>query len=63
MIDIELLINALRKGGHNVGTVYPVPENAGDYELDVDGTIMPMAEARHLLERDEANSNRAKPAA
>jgi hypothetical protein len=30
-----------------------VPENAGEYELSVDGTILPLAEARHLLELDD----------
>jgi hypothetical protein len=54
MIDIDLLVEALRKHGHSVETVFPVPENAGDYELSVDGRIMPMAEARLVLEQDEA---------
>lgn len=53
MIDIDLLVEVLRKRGHTVETVIPVPENAGDYELSVDGTILPLAEARHLLELDE----------
>jgi hypothetical protein len=53
MIDIDLLVKALRKRGHSVGTVFSVPENAGDYELSVDGNIIPLAEARRLLEQDE----------
>jgi hypothetical protein len=53
MVDIDLLVQVLRKRGHTVETVIPVPENAGEYELSVDGTILPLAEARHLLELDE----------
>jgi len=56
MIDIDLLVQVLRKRGHTVETVIPVPENAGDYELSVDGRILPLIEARHLLELDEAAS-------
>jgi hypothetical protein len=56
MIDIDLLVKVLRKRGHTVETVIPVPENAGDYELSVDGTIMPLVEARRLLEEDAAAS-------
>jgi hypothetical protein len=54
MIDIDLVVQALRKRGHSVETVFPVPENAGEYELSVDGTILPLEEVRHLLERDES---------
>jgi hypothetical protein len=53
MVDIDLLVSVLRKRGHTVETIIPVPENAGDYELSVDGVIMPLADARRLLERDE----------
>ena len=55
MIDINLLVQGLRKRGHTVESVIPVPENAGDYELSVDGTIIPLEEARRLLELDFAN--------
>jgi hypothetical protein len=54
MIDIDLLVQVLRKRGHTVETVIPVPENAGDYELSVDGRILPLAEARRLLEEQDA---------
>jgi hypothetical protein len=52
-VDIDLLVKALRKRGHTVEATFPVPENAGDYELSVDGNIIPLLEARQLLERDE----------
>ena len=55
MVDIDLLVKELRNHGHSVETVYPVPENAGDYELGVDGKILTLAEARLLLERDESS--------
>jgi hypothetical protein len=54
MIDIDLLVQALRKRGHTVDGVIPVPENAGEYELNVDGNIIPLEEARRLLEQDYA---------
>jgi hypothetical protein len=54
MVDIDLVVQALRKRGHTVEGVIPVPENAGGYELNVDGNIIPLEEARQLLERDYA---------
>lgn len=54
MIDIDLLVQVLRKRGHSVDSVIPVPDNAGDYELIVDGSLIPLIEARHLLELDDA---------
>ena len=54
MIDIDLVVQALRRHGHTVEDLYPVPENAGDYELNVDGNIMPLAEARRVLDMDES---------
>lgn len=65
MVDIDLLVKALRRAGHTVGTVYPVPENAGDYELSVDGEIIPLAEARRLLDlqyQERAEKNYRKSA-
>ena len=54
MVDIDLLVEQLRKKGHTVVDVHPVPSNAGDYELLVDGTELNLEEARHLLELDTA---------
>jgi hypothetical protein len=54
MVDIDLLVQALRKRGHTVETVISVPENAGEWELNVDGNLLPLDLARHLLERDQA---------
>ena len=53
MVDIELLIKALRKRGHTVQDVHHVPENAGEYGLIVDGNGLNLEGARRLLELDE----------
>jgi hypothetical protein len=54
MIDIDLTVQALRHYGHTVGEVIPVPANAGDYEIEVDGEMLSVAEVNTLLEEDEA---------
>jgi hypothetical protein len=54
MVDIDLLVEVLRKRGHTVESVIPVPENAGDYELSVDGNLIPLEAARRLLELEES---------
>jgi hypothetical protein len=51
-IDIDLIVDALRKNGHNVEHVYSVPDNAGLYEFIVDGNALNLEEARQLLERE-----------
>jgi len=56
MVDIDLLVKVLKQRGHSVETVFPVPENAGEYELSVDGNLLPLEEARMLLERDQARA-------
>jgi predicted Rdx family selenoprotein len=54
MIDIDLLLQTLRNFGHTIGQVIPVPENAGSYEIEVDGTLLSLAEVEALLADDEA---------
>ena len=51
-IDVELIRTTLRDRGHDVGHIIPVPDNAGEYEFQVDGTLLSLAEARTLLEQD-----------
>ena len=53
MLDIELFLSQLRHRGHTVGSVIPLPENAGDYEFQIDGQMLTLAEARLLLEQDQ----------
>ena len=54
MVDIDLLVQQLRAFGHTVADVHPVPANAGDYELMIDGENLNLDEARRILESDEA---------
>jgi hypothetical protein len=54
MVDIDLIVQTLRQHGHTVGSVIHVPENAGEYELIIDGNTLTLEEARALLEQDEA---------
>ena len=53
MVDIDLIVQILRQHGHRVESVFPVPDNAGEYELIVDGNTLTLEEARQLLEKDE----------
>jgi hypothetical protein len=55
MVDIDLLVQALRRYGHTVGNVISVPDNAGEYELFIDGNALNLDEARQLLEEDQEN--------
>ncbi|WP_158944685.1 hypothetical protein [Granulicella sp. S190] len=54
MVDIDLFVQALRNAGHTVDHVFSVPENAGGYELTIDGNTLNLEQARALLEQDEA---------
>lgn len=54
MVDTGLIAKELKLHGHEVGDVFPVPNNAGEYEFIVDGNVLTLAEARALLEADEA---------
>ncbi|MDQ2835698.1 MAG: hypothetical protein M3Y50_18535 [Acidobacteriota bacterium] len=54
MVDIDLLVSAIRKQGHTVEGVTSVPENAGEYEMIIDGNLYNLEEARRFLEEDEA---------
>jgi hypothetical protein len=53
MVDIDLIVAALRKRGHKVEGIFKVPDNAGDYEFVVDGNTLNLAETRNLLESEE----------
>lgn len=54
-IDVELIAQTLRGRGHEVGHIIPVSDNAGEYEFEVDGTLLSLTEARALLERDASD--------
>jgi len=53
-VDTGLIIESLRKRGHVVASVIPVPENAGEYEFIVDGETLTLEEVRSLLAEDQA---------
>jgi hypothetical protein len=53
MVDIDLLVETIRKKGHKVEGVFKVPENAGTFEILVDGNLLNLEEARQLLENEE----------
>ena len=36
-IDTGLIVKTLADRGHSVGHVIPVPDNAGEFEFEVDG--------------------------
>jgi hypothetical protein len=54
MVDIDLIVQTLRQHGHTVDGVFSVPDNAGEYELVIDGNTVNLEEARALLEADES---------
>jgi len=53
MVDIDLLVKVLRRRGHKVESPFPVPENAGDWELSVDGNLVTLEQAREILDRND----------
>ena len=53
MIDTNLLVEQLRARGHAVGHVNKLPENAGEYEFEVDGNLLTLSETRALLDADQ----------
>lgn len=57
MVDIDLLVQALREKGHTVQYVHRVPDNAGEYEFTIDGEYLNLEEARRVLELDSENSS------
>jgi hypothetical protein len=56
MIDTGLIVQTLRRRGHTVESVIPVPDNAGEFEFLVDGELLNLEETRALLERDAESS-------
>ena len=52
-IDTDLITKLLRDRGHNVSHIIPVPDNGGEYEFEVDGNLLSLAETRGLLERED----------
>jgi hypothetical protein len=51
-IDTGLIVTTLRERGFSVGHVIPVPDNAGEFEFEVDGNLLSLSEVRQLLDQD-----------
>ena len=51
-IDTGLIVKTLADSGHSVGHVIPVPDNAGEFEFEVDGELLTLSEVRELIEAD-----------
>ena len=54
MIDTKLIVEDLRRYGHTVDEVVPLPENAGSYEFMVDGAMLTLAQVNELLETEQS---------
>jgi hypothetical protein len=54
-VDTGLIVEALRARGHAVGHVIKTPDNAGDYEFEIDGGLLTLEQARALMEADDAS--------
>lgn len=54
-IDTGLIVETLRAHGHTVGHIIPIPDNAGEYEFEVDGVNLSLAEVRELLEHEDGD--------
>jgi hypothetical protein len=54
-IDTGLIVKTLADRGHSVGHVIPVPDNAGEFEFEVDGELLTLSEVRELIEADAPN--------
>ncbi len=53
MVDTNLIVEQLRTRGHAVGHVNKLPENAGEWEFEVDGALLTLSEVRALLDADQ----------
>jgi hypothetical protein len=58
MVDIDLIVRTLRAHGHTVEDLHHVPADAGEYEMIIDGTVVNLEGARHILEMDPAKRRR-----
>lgn len=53
MLDTGLVVQALQRRGHTVGHLFHVPENAGEWQFEVDGELLTLEQARALMEADD----------
>jgi hypothetical protein len=60
MVDIDLLVQALRAQGHAIEDIHRVPPDAGEYEMIIDGKVVNLDGARQVLELDKSKRRRAR---
>jgi len=60
MVDIDLIVDTLRAHGHKVEDVHHVPHDAGAYEMIIDGDVVDLEGARHVLELDGPRRRQAR---
>ena len=53
MLDIELLVTQLRSQGHQVESIVPLAENAGEFQFMIDGHLLTLADVRGQLEQEQ----------
>ena len=60
MVDIDLIVQSLRDHGHTVEDLHHVPPDAGEYEMIIDGTVVNLEGARHIIELDGPKRRRSR---
>lgn len=56
MIDTGLIVKELKRRGHAVGNVIPLPENAGQWEFQIDGETLTLEQTRELMESEDQHA-------
>ena len=62
-IDTGLIVDGLKSRGHAVGHVIRVPDNAGEFEFEVDGLLLTLSQTRSLMEADDSRREARERAA
>lgn len=52
-VDIDLIVGELRACGHTIEDLHIVAPNAGEYEMIIDGAVVNLDGARHVIELDQ----------
>jgi hypothetical protein len=59
-VDIDLIVGELRACGHTVEDVHRVAPDAGNYEMIIDGTVVNLDGARHVIELNQAKKRQPR---
>jgi hypothetical protein len=60
MVDIDLIVQELRAQGHTIEDLHHTPPDAGEYEMIIDGDVVNLEGARHIIERDREKQRRSR---